>query len=120
MARGDTAAIKYGVVKFMVRAGALLLFLHTAAFAQTNVGEIAGVVRDPQGGVLPGATIVAEHVDSGIRTERVTDENGRYFLPALRVGSYLISAELAGFRRFVRDGIVVQLGQSLTLDVTLE
>jgi Carboxypeptidase regulatory-like domain len=87
---------------------------------QTNTGEISGVVRDAQGGVLPGATIQAEHVESGTRTERVTDEHGRYLLPSLRIGVYVVSVELVGFRRLVRDRVAVRLGQTLALDLTLE
>lgn len=46
----------------------LLLACATAATAaQTNTGEIFGVVRDAQGGVLPGTTVAAEHVESGTR-----------------------------------------------------
>jgi hypothetical protein len=41
--------------------------------AQTASGEISGVVRDMQGGVLPGVTIVAEHLESGTRIERVSE-----------------------------------------------
>ena len=57
-----------------------------AAVAQTNTGQIAGVVRDAQGGALPGATVIAEHRESGARITRVADEAGRYLLPSLRVG----------------------------------
>ena len=96
----------------------LLLPVHAAA--QTNTGEIAGVVRDAQGLVLPGVVVVAEHVDSGTRTERVTDGEGRFLLPLLRVGSYTITVELPGFRGVVRSGVGLQLGQTLTLDFELE
>ena len=99
----------------------LLLSCATAATAaQTNTGEISGVVRDSQGGVLPGTTVVAEHVESGTKIARVTDEQGRYFLPSLRVGTYVITAELTGFRRVMRSGVIVQLGQTLALDFTLD
>ncbi|MBM3819660.1 MAG: TonB-dependent receptor [Acidimicrobiia bacterium] len=100
----------------------LVLILSGAgpAAAQTNTAEIAGVVRDAQGGVLPGATVVAEHVESGTRVERVTDERGHYLLPALRVGSYTVATELAGFRRVVRTGVMLQLGQALQLDFQLD
>ena len=96
----------------------LLLPVHAAA--QTNTGEIAGVVRDAQGLVLPGVVVVAEHVDSGTRTERVTDGEGRFLLPLLRVGGYTITVELPGFRGVVRSGVGLQLGQTLTLDFELE
>jgi hypothetical protein len=89
------------------------------AFAQTNTGQIAGVVRDAQGGALPGATVVAEHLESATRVTALADGAGRYLLASLRVGSYTITAELAGFRRLVRSGVVVQLGQVITLDLEL-
>jgi hypothetical protein len=88
--------------------------------AQANTGEITGTVRDADGGVLPGATIVAEQTETGARVQHLTDARGRYFLPALRVGTYVITAELAGFRRVLRDRIVLQLGQTLTLDFVLD
>lgn len=97
-----------------------LLLLTPPAAAQTNTGEIAGVVRDAQGGVLPGATVVAEHVETRARVERVTDEGGRYFLPSLRVGTYVVAVELSGFRRTSRSGVTVGLGQALTLDFALD
>jgi hypothetical protein len=88
--------------------------------AQTNTAEIGGVVRDAQGGVLPGATVVAEHVETGTRVERVSDDQGRFRLPSLRVGSYTISVELSGFRRVVRSGVTLQLGQTLDLAFELD
>ena len=88
--------------------------------AQSNTGEISGIVRDAQGFVLPGVTVMAEHVATGSRTVRVTDDAGRYLQPYLRVGLYLITAELQGFRRVVRDGVAVQLGQAVIVDFTLE
>ena len=55
----------------------------TAAQAQINTGEIGGIVRDSSGAVLPGATVTATHPASGTAVERVTDAEGRFFLPAL-------------------------------------
>jgi hypothetical protein len=101
-------------------AAVLLVVLARAVAAQTDTGEISGVVRDTQGGVLPGVTIVAEHLDSGTRIERVTDGQGRYFLPSLRTGTYTITADLAGFRRTIRSGLTLRLGQTLAIDFELE
>ena len=97
-----------------------VLLAPALASAQTNTGEIAGTVRDAQGGVLPGVTVVAEHVDTAARTERVTDDQGRFVLPSLRVGAYTLTTELPGFRRVVRPGLIVLLGQQLQVDVVLE
>src|SRR4026207_988036 len=98
----------------------VLLAVGVSVAGQTNTGEISGVVRDAQGGALPGARVIAEHVDTGVRVEYPTDEAGRYHLLALRVGIYVISVELPGFRRIVRSGVLVQLGQALNLDFTLD
>jgi Carboxypeptidase regulatory-like domain len=98
----------------------LLVVISTVAGAQTNTGQISGVVRDGQGGVLPGARVVDEHADSGARVESFTDEAGRFLLVSLRVGMHVISVELPGFRRVVRSGVIVGLGQTLTLDFAMD
>ena len=98
----------------------LLSALPWSTVAQTNTGEMTGVVRDAQGGVLPGALVIAEHLESGARLERHTDSQGRFFLPALRVGVHTLTVELSGFKRLVRSGVALQLGQTLVLDLTLE
>src|SRR6266849_6656055 len=104
----------------LVLAAVLVVAVVQTAVAQTDTGEISGVVRDTQGGVLPGVAIVAEHLDSGTRIERVTDGQGRYFLASLRTGTYTITAELSGFRRTIRSGVPLRLGQALGIDFELE
>jgi hypothetical protein len=96
------------------------LLAATTGFAQTNAGQIAGVVRDAQAGVLPGVTVIAEHRETGARVVRTTDNEGRYFLPSLPVGAYTVTAELSGFKRLVRSSLVLQLGQAIVLDLVLE
>jgi hypothetical protein len=98
----------------------LLLMAAVPAGAQTNTGEVSGIVRDEQGGVLPGVSITVEHLESGTRASAVTDERGRYFVASLRVGQYTVTAELAGFKQLRRSGITIQLGQSLVVDLALE
>ena len=87
--------------------------------AQTNTGEISGVVADSSGGVLPGASVVARHPATGFTSERVTDADGRFFLPALPTGDWEISAELAGFRRVTLTGVVLQIGRTVELEFGL-
>ena len=89
------------------------------ASAQYNTAEIGGIVKDAQGGVLPGATVTAFHLASGQRVERVTDEVGRFFLPALQVGEFTLSVELQGFRSFTQTGIVLRVGQRVEIPVVL-
>ncbi len=91
-----------------------------AAGGQTNTAEIAGVVRDSSGGVLPGAAVTATHRASGTVIERVTDTEGRFFLPALRVGEWDVSAALPGFASQTHTGIILEIGRSLTLEFTMD
>src|SRR4051812_20177076 len=79
--------------------------LPSAALAQYNTAELSGVVKDAQGGVLPGATVVAQHLASGQKIDRVTNEQGRFFLPALPVGDYLVTVALEGFKQFEQKGL---------------
>jgi hypothetical protein len=91
----------------LFRSVVLLLALWPAipVVVQTNTAEIAGVVRDAQSGVLPGATVIASHVGSGFTVVRVTDQAGRYFLPALPIGEYTLVVELLGFSQFAQRGL---------------
>src|ERR1700730_18645339 len=86
---------------------ATLILTATSGFAQYNTAEIHGIVKDDQGGVLPGATVAAVHATSRLRVERTTDNAGRFFLPALPVGEYSLSVELQGFKRFTQTGLVL-------------
>ena len=106
------------VVCSLCVAGALILTANMG-FAQYNTAEIGGVVKDPLGGVLPGATVTAVHVASGLKVERTTDNAGRFFLPALPVGEYTLSVELHGFKQFTQQGLIVTVGQKIDLPITL-
>ena len=98
---------------------AIGLLMSTAGFAQYNTAEIAGVVKDAQGGALPGAVVTALRVATGLSVERTTDDAGRFFLPALPVGEYTVSIALRGFRPFTQAGLVLVVGQKVELPITL-
>ena len=96
-----------------------LIAIGAGGSAQTNTGEIGSVVVDTSGAVLPGATVVAIHPASGFTIERVTDAEGRVFLPALPTGVWEVTAALPGFRRATQTGITLELGRTLQLELTL-
>ena len=98
---------------------ALMVAVNSSATAQTNTGEVSGVVRDISGGVLPGATVTAKHIATGFTVDRVTDATGRFFLPALRTGQWDITASLSGFAPQTQKGIVLELGRTLNLEFRL-
>jgi hypothetical protein len=90
----------------------------TSLAAQTNTGQISGVVKDSSGGVLPGATVVAKHPATGTTLERVTDAEGRYFLPELRLGAWELSATLPGFAT-QSNNTNLALGQNVSMEFVL-
>ncbi len=96
-----------------------LLLAGGSLVAQTNTGEISGVVLDASGGVLPGATVTATHPASGRTIERVTDAEGRFFLPGLSTGQWEVTAGLPGFQRETQTGIALEIGRSLHIEFEL-
>jgi hypothetical protein len=93
--------------------------LGTELRAQTNTAEIAGVIRDATGGLLPGASVVVASVTSGLRIERASDDAGRFFVPGLPVGEYSVTVSLDGFKTVTRSNVTVQVGQRVELPITL-
>ena len=98
---------------------ALVVFVAASTPAQTNTAEIEGVVKDPQGAALVGATVIATHVASGRRIERATDQAGRFFLPALPGGTYDLTISLQGFAPSTQRGLLLTAGQRVSIAVTL-
>ena len=88
-------------------------------FAQ-GTSAIRGVVSDEQGGVLPGATVLATHEETGTFRETVTGPGGEYSLASLQPGPYTLSARLAGFRELITENIVLQVGPTVQIDLALQ
>jgi hypothetical protein len=101
-----------------------LLITGLAPFAHAQgvtTGVVTGVVVDPQGAVVPGVSVTALHVPSGTTYEGVTQSDGRFFIPGMRVGGpYKVSATLVGFGEETQDNVTVTLGVSTDLRFTLK
>ena len=99
----------------------LCLFVFSvAAFAQTDRGTLTGTVSDPSGAVIPGVAIEAKNIQTGATYQAGSSETGNYTLAQLPAGTYELSATLPGFKKFVREGIIVSVATVLRIDVTLE
>ena len=73
-----------------------------------NSATVSGRVSDPQGAVVPGARVIARQVDTNVVAETITNQEGRYRFPLLRVGVYEIGcAQLCGFGHSLMRGTVV-------------
>ena len=110
MSRISLAAVVVGVC----------LFGAVHPHAQQGTGELRGRILDVQGGVLPGATVVAKNEATGQVREIVSGGDGSFFMSALTPGVYELTAQLSGFRRYQRTGVRVEVGKTFALDVQLE
>jgi hypothetical protein len=88
--------------------------------AASAAQELSGYVKDPSGGVLPGATVTATQVSTQLTRTTVTNEQGYYVLPEIPIGEYEVIAELPGFKRHVETGVIVRVGAKATVNATLE
>src|SRR2546426_11317618 len=107
------------VSAFLVAVGISLLVVGTAG-AQQGTGELRGKVVDAQSAVLPGVAVVAKNEASGQFREIVSGSDGSFFMSALTPGSYELSGELAGFKKYGRKGVRVEVGKTVSIDVQLE
>jgi hypothetical protein len=86
-----------------------LSFLALAAFAQTDRGTITGTISDPAGAVVPNAPIEAKNVATDAVYTAASSATGNYTIAQLPVGTYTLSVTVAGFKKYIRTGIVVEV-----------
>lgn len=98
----------------------VLVCLGTMAFAQGSNGTVGGFVQDPSKALIPGASVTATSVDTGVVTKAVTNESGIYNFPSLEPGVYRLTAELPGFKQYTYNGVQLGAGVSLRFNFTLE
>jgi hypothetical protein len=90
------------------------------AEAQQGGSSIRGRITDQQQGVLPGVSIVVTHEESGTVRETVTGADGTFLIPGLVPGPYRLTAELQGFRRLTQQELVLRVGATLQVDLSLQ
>lgn len=100
--------------------GVVCLLVPALAVAQIEQGRIIGTVTDAQGAVLPGVTVTAKSPRLIGARSIVTESDGAYRFPALPSGTYALTYELSGFTKLVREGIVLSVGTTLTVDIQLQ
>src|SRR4051812_20279329 len=96
-----------------------LILLPVDAQAQAT-GQIAGVITDTSGSVVPGATVEVTNQATGFTRIAVTELDGVYTIPLLNPGVYEARASLAGFRTTVRGGIEVVVNGAARVDLQLQ
>ncbi len=98
----------------------LLLLGPLALFAQTTASTLTGVITDPSGGAVAGARVSAINELSGVALPTQSNAAGVYRIGGLSPGAFRVEVEGAGFQKLVRRGIIVEISQTLQLDLTLQ
>ena len=97
-----------------------LLISVSLTFAQSDRGTITGTVLDPAGAAVAGAAVDARNTGTGGQYRVAASATGNYTIPQLPSGSYTLTVSVAGFKNYIREGLMVQAAQTIRIDPILE
>src|SRR4030095_5165675 len=98
----------------------MVLLAPCSASAQEARGTISGKVRDASDAVMPGVSVRITDVARGTAVTATTNDVGLYQAPYLLSGTYQITVEVSGFKKYVRGGVVLRIGDTLDIPIQLE
>jgi len=98
---------------------AFALLFYAGAEAQQFKATVTGTVTDAQGAVVPGATATVLNLDTNVAAETTTNDQGVFVAQDLIPGPYRITVAIAGFKTYVREGIVLRTAETVTLRIPL-
>ena len=98
----------------------VLLAGSTLALAQQPLGSLSGIVTDPNGAAVAGATVTATSLVTGTTRNATTNEQGFYLIPTLQAGEYKLTISRQGFANSVAERVVVEVGQTARADAALK
>lgn len=111
----------FKVMSSIILTAALLLGASQQAHAQVTTSSMGGRITDENGEPLIGATVIAVHIPSGTRYGTITNEDGRYILPAIRVGGpYAVTVSYTGYKEQTQENIFVSLGTRASVNMALK
>src|SRR6266481_3900705 len=110
----------------MKRKIARIIFLMTLCFGlplfaqQGASAGLYGSVQDSQGAIIPGAKVTLMHLSTSQARNTVSNDVGQFQFPLIPVGSYRVTVEKPGFKKFEQTGIQLQVNDNMKVDVKLE
>ena len=113
-------ALKKSPPAFFILAFLSFFFLQPNSSAQITAGNVSGTVKDPSGGVVPGASVTVRNIGTGRQQTTQTNSDGFYAFPSLEVGQYEVDVAFRGFESYKRTGISIDVNTKLVADVTLQ
>jgi len=88
--------------------------------AQSNAADLQGVVRDPKGAVVPGASVTARNIATNSSRDATTSDDGFYKIVNLAPGDYEITVSVSGYKTAVIQAVNLTVGQTANQDIALE
>lgn len=107
-------------MKCWLYAGGIVLLASSFAHAQDVRASISGIVTDPTGSPVAGVPIRVLSAERGTASETTTNDSGRYLVQSLLPGTYTVSAEKQGFKKFQHSDIVLTSSDHPAIDIKLE
>src|SRR5579863_7163368 len=95
------------------------VFFAGFALSQTFNASLGGIVEDSSGAVVPKAVVTATGIDTGVVSKATTNTSGAYEFPSLQEGNYRVSAQASGFKEFVYQRVVLDVGAQVRLNFSL-
>ncbi len=95
------------------------LLVCNSSFAQSTAGRVRGTVTDASGAAIAGVKVALTNVATNVNREAVTSSTGEYLFLEVPVGTYQIDVNQAGFKRFIRKDVVVDLNAVVSIDIAL-
>ena len=98
-----------------------LVLVPAAALAQSvAVAQLSGTVLDESGGALPGVEVTVTQTETGMTRFMISNEKGEYVFTNLPVGPYKLSSKLSGFSAFEQTGIVLVVGDTRSVNISMK
>src|ERR1700740_752037 len=104
----------------LIAIGLLALLSPVPAFSQGALGAISGTVTDTAGLPLPGALVTITDIARGTVRTVTTNAAGAYAVPSLITSTYSIEVSTEGFQTVLRKGLVLDVGQTLSINFPLQ
>ena len=107
------------LIRCIAKASIAALIVTSSVWGQT-AGRITGVVTDPTGALLPGASVKLINIATGVKLSAASDAQGVYSFLLVPVGQYEITVTVEGFQDYKGKGLVIDINSSLTVDIAMQ
>ena len=99
---------------------ALTCWLALPVMAQSTTGTLTGLVTDPQGAIVSGATVTLTHSETRVETRTTSNDQGEFVFPSVPPGRYSLGVEATNFKKALATDLVIEVGRASRTTVVLE